>query len=314
MFDITCVGHLCADVLVKPFNSLPQKGKLSLATNFKMLVGGCAANTAIDISKIGLKCALVGKIGVDGFGEFISQTLEKEGVSTQNLVVSNNDETSASVVAISDDGERSVVHSFGANATFCFDDIDLSILDKTKILFIGGTLLLPSFDGEGAEKLLKIAREKGIVCCMDTAWDSTGEWMSKIGCSLKYLDWFMPSIDEAVLLAKGEKEPEKIVEIFMGYGVKNVVIKLGKDGCFVKCEDGEELYSRGFDKIKAIDTSGAGDSFCAGFLTGLSKGWEIPECAKFANAVGTHCVMEIGTTTGIKSMEDTLSFIENYEY
>lgn len=313
MYDIVCVGHLCTDILVKPFNALPEKGKLSITKNFKMQVGGCAANTAIDISKIGLSCALVGKIGTDGFGSFIKQTFENEGVSTNYLNESSTDETSASVVAISDDGERSVVHSFGANATFGFNDIDLSVLDKTKILFIGGALLLPNFDGEGAKNLLKIAKEKGILCCMDTAWDSEGKWIDKIGCSLKYLDWFMPSFEEAVCLANGEEKPSKIADIFMDLGVKNVVIKLGKDGCYVKCNNGKDFYLKGFDNIKAVDTSGAGDSFCAGFLTGLYKGWDIEECARFANAVGTHCVMEIGTTTGIKSMNEIFDFIHSYK-
>jgi sugar/nucleoside kinase (ribokinase family) len=215
-------------------------------------------------------------------------------------------------VAISDDGERSVVHSFGANASFCFEDIDLSILDETKILFIGGTLLMPSFDGEGTAKLLKLAKEKDILCCMDTAWDSTGKWIETIGCSLKHLDWFMPSIDEAVCLAGGERKPEKIADIFIDYGVKNIVIKLGKDGCYVKTAK-EEFYSKGFNKIKAVDASGAGDSFCAGFLAGLSHGWALQKCAQFANAVGTHCVMEIGTTTGIKSIKEIQKFIELYE-
>ncbi|MDR3644511.1 MAG: carbohydrate kinase family protein [Clostridia bacterium] len=314
MFDTVCLGHICCDILVKPLNTLPERGKLSLTENFKMLQGGCAANTAIDLAKLGLKSGFVGKVGGDGFGDFLKAVLRADGVGTEYVVTASEEETSASLVAIGDDGERSVVHAFGTNATFCLEDIDLSFLNETKILFVGGAMLLPAFDGVNSEELLRQARDRNILCCMDTAWDSTGKWMEKIGGSLKYLDWFLPSYEEAVCLAGGEKKPEAIANIFMGYGVKNVVIKLGYEGCFVKPQDGDGFYSKGYKKIRAVDTSGAGDSFCAGFLAGFLKGWDIPRCAQFANAVGTFCVQEIGTTKGVKPMNEILRFMESYTY
>lgn len=88
---------------------------------------------------------------------------------------------------------------------------------------------------------------------------------------------------------------------------------MGHEGCFVKPAKQKGYQVRAFNKVKVIDTSGAGDSFCAGFIAGLYKGWDIPECAKFANAVGAHCIMQIGTTAGIKSVEETLEFIRDYK-
>ena len=94
--------------------------------------------------------------------------------------------------------------------------------------------------------------------------------------------------------------------------MKNIIVKLGKDGCFVKPENEKGCTVEAFNKVKAIDTSGAGDSFCAGFIAGLYNGWDVRTNAKFANAVGAHCIMKIGTTTGIKSIEETLKFIKDY--
>ena len=88
------------------------------------------------------------------------------------------------------------------------------------------------------------------------------------------------------------------------------MIKLGSKGCYVKHKDSEGIQIATYEKVPVVDTSGAGDSFCAGFLAGLAKGWEIRKCAQFANAVGSHCVMSLGTTTGIKPMKDILSFME----
>ena len=171
---------------------------------------------------------------------------------------------------------------------------------------------MPGFDGRGTEKLLKAAKENDVLCCMDTAWDSKGDWMKKIENSLQYLDWFLPSYDEACELT-GKTIPGEIAGVFNSKGVKNVIIKLNSEGCFVKPQHEEGYIVPSFNRIKSVDTSGAGDSFCAGFITGLDQGWDIKKCAAFANAVGAHCIMEIGTTTGIKSMNEILSFMKNYE-
>ena len=88
---------------------------------------------------------------------------------------------------------------------------------------------------------------------------------------------------------------------------------MNSQGCFVKPENAKGYIVPSFDRVKPVDASGAGDSFCAGFITGLDQGWEIKKCATFANAVGVHCIMQVGTTTGIKSMNEILSFMKNYE-
>ncbi len=310
MFEVACVGILCADVLSKPVDRLPEKGKLDLIDELQLQIGGCASNAAIDLARIGIKTVVVGKIGNDGFGKYIQDTLKSEKVDVSGLKVDGTVATSASVVTISGDGERSILHCLGSNAKFAFEDINLDIIKNSKILFIAGTFLMPQFDGSGAERLLKIAKKYGILCCMDTAWDSTGQWMKKVECCLQYLDWFMPSYEEARELS-GKVDPSDIAQDFISRGTKNVVIKLGEQGCYVRPQNGNGFYSPAFNNIKVMDTSGAGDSFCAGFLTGLVKGWELRKTARFANAVGAHCVMEIGTTSGIKTMKEILNFMDN---
>jgi sugar/nucleoside kinase (ribokinase family) len=312
MSDITCVGILVADVLGKPVDRLPEKGKLGLVENMSLQIGGCAANVVIDLARLGLKSNIIGKIGDDNFGKFLLNILNSQSVDVTGLRIDKNVSTSASMVMISGDGERSILHSFGANARFSFDDINLDIVKKSKILLIAGTFLMPDFDGEGTEKLLKFAGENGVICCMDTAWDSKGQWLKKIESSLKYLDWFMPSYDEARELT-GDSNPEDIARFFQSKGVKNVIIKLGSEGCYTKPQNETGYYVPAYTKVEVIDTSGAGDSFCAGFIAGLSNGWDTLQCSKFANAVGAHCITKIGTTTGIRSVEDTLDFMRAYE-
>lgn len=313
MTDIACVGILVADAIAKPVQKIPEKGKLELVDSLALYTGGCASNAAIDMAKIGRKTAIIGKIGDDGFGRFMNESLKSEGVNTDGLVIGKNDSTSASLVIVNSDGERSFIHCLGANATFVESDIDYNLIEDTKLVFVAGTMLMPAFDGSECAKFLKKCKEMGKTTALDTAWDSKGRWMTVLSASMPYIDYFLPSYEEAVELAGGIKEPEKIADTFLRMGPHTVVIKLGKDGCFIKTKGGEKYTVPTFERIKPVDTTGAGDSFCAGFLSALVKGKPLYECGRFANAVGTHCVMAKGSSTGIKSEAEILKFIDDYE-
>lgn len=312
MPDVLCIGNICADVLVKPLDALPGKGRLELTSQLRLELGGCASNAAVDLARLGISVGIAGKVSSDGFGRHIRSILIEEGVDVTGLIVDENTPTSASVVCIGSDAERSIIHCLGSNATLGADDINLSLILSSKAVFIAGTFLLSAFDGAGAASVLKKACEAGILCCMDTAWDSSGKWLNTISCCLPYLDWFMPSIEEAAAMT-GEKQPERIADNLLSLGAKNIIIKMGKDGCYLKTTEVPGFIFPAFSRVKAVDTSGAGDSFCAGFIAGLLSGWKHSDCAVFANAVGSHCVMKVGTTAGVKSMEEIKRFIREYE-
>jgi sugar/nucleoside kinase (ribokinase family) len=308
LFEVTCVGILVTDVMVKTVDKIPDKGKLGLVDNINLFIGGCAANSAIDMAKLGLNTAIVGMVGEDAFGDFMRNELSKNEVNIDGLVACQN-ASSASIVLSDSSGERTFLHCLGANGVFSEKSINYSIIENSKIIFVAGCMLMPSFDGEDCAKFLKKAKEMGKITALDTAWDDTGKWMKTLEGSMQYIDYFIPSIDEAQQLSKKQK-PEDIAAFFFSKGVKHVVIKLGKDGCYFQenaSSAGQYLPSY---KIKAVDTTGAGDSFCAGFLYGISKNMGIKESCRLANAVGAHCVMEMGATAGIKSYAQTLKFME----
>lgn len=312
MYDVTCVGILVADAIARTVNNLPDKGKLDLVDKIELYTGGCAASSAIDMAKLGLNVAIIGKIGNDGFGKFMAASLKDEKVNIDGLNIDDNVSTSSSVVTVDSNGERSFLHCLGANAEFTNNDINIDIIKNSKIVFIAGTMLMPKFDGEECADFLKKAKELGCYTVLDTAWDSKGRWMNILKPCMKYIDLFIPSIEEAIMLS-GKEQPEEIADLFLSMGVKTAVIKLGKKGCFIKDSSGVKYLLPTYTKIKAVDTTGAGDSFVAGFLTGITKGLSLLECGKLANAVGTHCVMAAGASTGIKSYDETVTFMKNNE-
>jgi sugar/nucleoside kinase (ribokinase family) len=306
-YDICCVGHMCTDILAKPVDALPEKGKLLLIDTVKMQTGGCAMNTSIGLAKLGARVCLTGKVGGDGFGAYMKAALEEHGVGTEGLLMEPGGMSSVSVVTIGTDAERTILHSLGTNELLCYDDINLDTVLNSRYLFIGGVFLLPRFDGPDAARLLKEAQEHGVVTAMDTAWDSTGRWLKLIEPCLAHLDWFMPSVEEAEQML-GLRDPAELAAGFKRLGVKNVAIKLGSAGCYLEPAGEAGMFFPAFS-VEVADTAGAGDAWCAGFLSALARGLALHECAIWGNAVGSLCVTQVGTTNGILDMDGTARFI-----
>jgi sugar/nucleoside kinase (ribokinase family) len=134
--------------------------------------------------------------------------------------------------------------------------------------------------------------------------------MKVVGPCMPHIDYFMPSYEEAVRLAGGETAPERIADAFLALGAKTAVIKLGKDGCYAKdSRTGAAFYAPTYLSVKPVDTTGAGDAFCAGFIAGLARGLPLEGCAALANAVGTFCVTAMGASTGVKGLGEVEAFM-----
>ena len=309
MKKVACIGSVTTDILLKPVDGMPAPGVLQSVNGMEMHVGGCASNAAIDLAKLGIPSALLCRVGNDIFGDFVKTTCEKAGVDIRGVVSNEASATTTSVVCISSTGERSFLYYPGSAADFTKSDINSAVAESCDIIFVAGAFLNSCFDGTPCAEFLKDAREKGNFTVMDTAWDFSGRWLPVIAGVLPHLDLFMPSYDEAKMIA-GLDEPEEIADFFFDRGVKTVIIKLGKHGALI-CENRDKKYAvPSYIIDNPADTTGAGDSFCAGFLAGLSMGWNYEKSGKFANAVGAHCVMAVGASTGIKPVEEILAFME----
>ncbi len=314
MKKVACVGILVADVIVEPVTKFPEKGILEKVNSITMHNGGNAMTASINLRKIGVESTMVGMVGNDMFGEFLKGRLKDAGVDVSGLKVSDEAQTSASVLMIDPGtGERSFFHCVGANGVLSESDINYDAVDKCDMVFVTGSFIMDTFDGEETMKFLKRCKEMGKTTFLDVCWDASGRWGELLDMSLPYIDYFMPSIDEAVCIAK-EEDPERIADVFVSKGAKNVIIKLGSKGSYLR-KEGESkgtIYPP-FYIENPVDTTGAGDSFCSGFLAAYAMGKTEEECMVFANATGAHCVMATGATTGIKPYADIMKFIENYK-
>ncbi len=311
MKKILSIGSVTTDVIVSPADSIPTPGTLRAVDSVSTHVGGCASNAAIDLAKLGVPVTLSCKVGNDSFGSFVKETAGNAGVNIAGVVMDESVSTTVSIVCVGSNGERSFMYNPGSTSAFVKEDVSDALVDAHDILFVAGAMLLTKFDGKPCAALMKEARAKGKFTVMDTAWDFEDVWMPKVIDVLPHLDLFMPSVEEAAKLT-GESDPQRIADRLFELGVKNVIVKIGKDGALI-CPAGQErMILPTYRAIKPVDTTGAGDSFCAGFLAGLAQGWDFRRSGEFANAVGTHCIMAIGASTGIKSIEETLAFMKSH--
>jgi sugar/nucleoside kinase (ribokinase family) len=209
-------------------------------------------------------------------------------------------------VAVSSRGDRSFLHLVGANGRVIPDDVDDGLLARSKILHLGGYFILPFLDGEPAAGLLRRAKAAGCRTSLDTAWDARGRWMDALAPCLQHLDLLFGNREELARVT-GEDDPSKMTGALRQSGVEIVAVKLGEDGAFVE-GDGWRGHVPAF-AVPVVDTTGAGDAFCGGFLRGYLAGWNLEQTTRFANAVGGMCVTAVGGATGIRGTDETLAFM-----
>lgn len=305
--QVVCLGILVADVIGRPIEAAPPRGTLQLVDSIAPYIGGCAANTGIGLQTLGISTAVVGKVGRDGFGAFVRGELQRYGARAE-VIEDETAPTSATMVFVSSDAERSFLHCTGANATFRLADFDVDSLNGATLLHVAGHGLMPRFDGADSAELLRIARAKGLKTSLDTAGALTDAWHDNLRLCLPYLDYFVPSLHEVSNLFPGVRTPEAIAARLLEAGVGVVALKMGERGSFVT--DGKQSFTVPPFSVEAVDATGAGDAFAAGFLAGVIRKLDLEACARLGNAAGALCVTRLGTVDGYRSYDATYAFIE----
>lgn len=307
--DILCVGDTLADLIIREVDDIVFDNTATQIEETSLKPGGDALNNSIDMSRLGNSVALVGKLGCDIFGEYLYLECLKNGVDMSHCARSTTAPHAKSTILMRKGGDRKFFYYAGANAEFTIDDVDLSLLDQCKILQMGGTFHFPNFDGaQGTLPLLKEAKARGVITSMDVNTDFTGRWNETIECCYPYLDYFLPSYEQAVLIT-GKETPQEMADFLLERGVKTAVIKMGSKGCYAKNQEGE-AFSCGCYSVPVAETTGAGDAFVSGFLTGVLRGKSLKDCVIFGTACSAQVVQAIGATTGMKDYDTVSRFIE----
>jgi len=295
--DVLCAGILVADLFVPPLPRLPEEGELLKVDGMLLDTGGCAANVATDLARLGVRAAVAGTVGADSFGDFVKADLQRKGLAdTSGIRVTRAHPTSQSVILPVRGQDRRFIHSQGANADFSLADLDRGMLSRARVLYIGGYFILPGVDPGSLARLLRSAREQGVRTVLDVAGVDPVGGMEKLAPALPFADVFLPNEDEAALLT-GLSDPVRQAQALRRAGAGTVVVTRGGAGCIVAAP-GRSLAAGAYP-VDVVDPSGSGDAFDAGFIVGMLEGWELERTVAFASAVGASCCTRLGCTVGV---------------
>lgn len=305
MAEIVVLGNFVVDIIGKPLDRLPERGRLAMIDTLETHVGGNGPNTSGALGRLGADVTVVGRVGADLYGRFLTEQLATWGVDTTPVVRDAAAATALTLVAVDRSGERSFVHNLGANAEFSPADVDWAKLGSPRHFHLASYFILPRFTGEDAAELLDGARRRGMTTSLDVCWDRSGQWMELLAPCLEHLDYLMPSEEEARELT-GRTDPVEIVHALRDAGVRTVVLKLGERGCLYSGQEG--FLALPALSVDVTDTTGAGDCFIAGFLFGRLRNWDLERCLRFANACGARAVTAVGGATGMASAAEIESW------
>lgn len=308
-FDLSAVGFLVLDTLCAHANEMPPKGGALFVEQSTMTVAGTAGATALDCAMLGLNVQIAAEVGRDPMGDWLCDAFQAHGVNTDLVSRHDSVQTSMSMLPISSDGARSAFFVPGTSRTFRLDSAGIEQATKADFVHLGGTGLLAAFDGEPSLALLKRAKALGRTTIFDLILANT-ETIALVEPLLPFIDYFVPSIEEASAMA-GATDPADVARWFKSKGVKNAVLTLESNGVFVDPADGDPFSLPAHD-IEVVDTTGCGDSFTAGIITGLSKGWDLRESARFANTVAAHVACGLGSQGVLRNIEETVTAMNNW--
>ncbi len=304
---VVVIGELNVDMVATGLAGPPRLGAEIMAADFELALGSASAIFACGVAKLGRQVTFVSQVGRDDFGEFCLNALRAARVPTDNVLIDKSVKTGVTI-SLSTRRDRALVTYLGAIASFNFGHVKMAQLKGQRHLHMTSYFLQeglrPSFP-----QIFREARRMGLTTSFDPNSDPERAWGGGINEALAQTDVLFLNETEAKELtrARGVRSALKI----LGQAVPCAVIKLGPKGA-VAVRDGEVASAPGFE-VEALDTTGAGDSFAAGFVSAYLRGRSLAECLRAGNACGALSTLRAGGTAGQPDSRALKAFLKAQE-
>ena len=306
-FDLICIGMALVDSIIRGFDPIPVSASGFRAESGSLNVGGEAVNEAMAAAKLGLKTGILCSLGEDAAGDLVVSALRSCGVDTGLIVRSEEHPTPVTTMFVREDGTRKSITNSAHRYQF-HPERNPECLRDARALILGSLFRAPFDDADVIHAVLSSAGAAGQLVFADTKLPNFRVLkLDDLRDSLPLIDYITPNEDEA-RFHTGEETPEKMADVFLRLGVKNVIIKLGARGCFFK--NAETARSLPACEIHAVDATGAGDNFIAGFASEILRGSTAEDALVFANACGAICTTAVGAGTALKNRDQVLQFLQ----
>lgn len=299
--DLLVVGDANPD-LVLTGDITPRFGQVEQLVDAATLVlGGSGAITACGAARLGLQVAFIGVVGDDLFGRFSLDALTERGVDTSGCRTDASRSTGLTVI-LSGGEDRAILTAAGTMGDLRSEHIDLDLLRSARHVHVSSYYLQTRL-APGLGEVFEQAHATGATTSIDPNFDPAEQWDSGLRRLLAHTDYLLPNATEVRAIA-GTADLEAATLTLTRLG-RTVAVKLGAEGALAM--SGAEVVRARPIATSVVDTIGAGDSFDAGFLTGLLRGWPLDRCLRLAVACGSLSTRRVGGTAGQPTMEEALA-------
>lgn len=293
MARVAIVGNYNIDLIIGQVSSMPPWGTEVLVDTMVARTAGSAGNSALVLGHLGAPVLPVGMVGDDDYGHLIIRELSQLGLPTNLITQKPGRQTGVGFTILRADGERVFLTYLGTLAEYSDHDLLAAIDDVSEcdyVLFAGYNLL-PGLTTAGIRQFFATVKARGCTLLFDTGWD-VNNWpqdsIESVQILLEYVDYFLPNLAEARAISQERGDLHDVGRTLLGLGPQAIVIKLGPDGCTYF--DRHQVVEAKGVKVKATDTTGAGDSFNAAFIYGLLHNWSIQNTLAFANRLAAYVI------------------------
>ncbi|MCO5208255.1 MAG: carbohydrate kinase family protein [Caldilinea sp.] len=302
-FDVVAVGDLNADLILTG-DVTPVFGQVEkLIDDATLTMGGSTSIFACGVARLGLRVAFVGRVGRDPIGDYLLDALQARGIDIAGVRRDERVKTGLTVV-LSRGVDRAMLTYLGTLGILAYADVDWSIVERARHLHMGSFYMLDTLRPD-APRLFAAAQARGLTVSLDTNYDPTEKWDGGIAAALAHVDIFLPNETEVKAIGRGATWQEGLGHL--AALVPTVALKRGGDGAIAR--RGAEIAEARPLPVTVVDTTGAGDSFNAGFVYGHLAGWSLQRTVDFAAACGSASTRAAGGIESQPTVEEALELL-----
>jgi sugar/nucleoside kinase (ribokinase family) len=302
---VLVAGELNVDIILQGYHKFPTPGQEVLVDDFVLVLGSASAICAMGLARLGSPVAFLGKVGDDPWGRYCLDALTSRGIDVGRVVVDPAEKTGVTV-AITSPRDRALVSFLGAINSLTPEDLPSTILVGYQHLHVSSFFLQDRLS-PGLASVFARAHEAGLTTSLDPGFDPTERWDSGLRAALEHVDVFFPNEVELAGLSGASDPAEGLKRL--DNGRTRVVAKLGANGCMA-LDEGTPVHVPPFG-ISPVDTTGAGDSFNAGFLHAWLRDAPLADALRLGSACGALSTLGLGGTAKQPTLEEAEAFVRD---
>jgi sugar/nucleoside kinase (ribokinase family) len=304
-YDLLVLGEINVDLILGAEEIVPVFGQEILVDEATLTIGGSSVIFACGAARLGLRVGYIGVVGEDEFGRFMLREMSARGVDVGPAIVDPGVKTGITV-SLSTPADRAMLTYSGSIAALTTEQVDRALFGRTCHLHVGSYFLQRGLQ-DGLPELLAQARAKGLTISVDTGWDPAEGWNGGLWDALAQVNVFLPNELEACAITGQGSEETALAALAEHMPV--VAVKLGAEGAIAR--RGEEIVRVAPLPVEVVDTTGAGDSFDAGFVYGYLAGWSLERTLRLGCACGSLATRLPGGTSGQPTLGEALKAIDD---